>query len=302
MSTKFYKLALCIAAFLLLTIPLSATMADTINANITVTVSDQNPFQTIYHTDGFMTVLQATVSGTPTPKAECNITSGPNYYWSSVSSPYQIFPAGSTARLTGTPQLPNGWTGPTNGTTVTVYVTWGDDQGNTYTTSPTSYTVHFTTRSPQNVVIQGHTVQRLGPGQTGDANKPYWGHAAVYVLQVMDNQQPYPQGYDRGTLVEAFTNTQLNPQYASNLQAQNAPSGSSDFSGGALGNSGYATDDNSWNNGGWTNPPTSDTGWQSLWFQTVQNLTVNEQLYGSACNTPVGYFTLYVEQGDTLRQ
>ena len=275
-------------------------LADNITVNNSVTISESNPTQTIYHTDSFNTTLQCTVSGSPTPKTECKITSGPNYQWSPVSSPYSISPSGSVAQLGGNPQPPLGWMGPTNGVTVSVSVTWGDDKGNTYTANSQPYPVNFTTRSPQNVLNQGKAMQRVGPDQTGTYKQSYWGHLGGYVLQVMDNQ--YPQaGYDRGTLAESFTATQLNPKYASNLQAQGAPNASSNNQGKdtSLSNMGFITDHNDWLNASWTNPPSLDTGWTTLWFQTVQHLTVNEQSYNP---TAVGSFTLYVEQGDTLRQ
>ncbi len=292
---------LALLPLLFLVSPALAANSTTVT-DISVTVTEQNAFEghDVYHTDDFDTTLQATVSGSPTPGQELKIVSGPIYTWSAVAKPYTMPTSGSSVDLQGAAPATRGWPAGVNDVTVSVTVSWMDDAGNSYTTVPKSYTVHFFSKWPQSSEATLETTHRVGPNETGIYQKPYWGHASIYLIQVFDNDMPQDL-YGRGILNESFSNTQLNPKYASNLIAQGAPAVPHPGDLTQSNPPGFTFDTTSWFNDSWTNPPPSDTGDQTLWYQTVQSLDVAETWARGYTDTPVGSYTLYTKQGEEIR-
>lgn len=292
---------------------LALLMSTKIGRAQTITITDQNPTQEINHLTPFGTTLNVSVTGQPTPNQEATIVSGPTYSWSPLSQPYQYAnvpqgqtPTGSSASISGSAPPTQGWKGGTNNVSVTVTATWTDDKGASYPV-PQTYTVTYTALAPASIKPYANATQRRYPGAIVDgAPVNDWGHDTVYVLQVLDNNsKPYAQGQ----VHETFSATQLNPKYAANLIAQQAPGGAGQNAYQSLTQSndpnlppGCFTDNNSWNTGPWTNPPNQDTGWTTLWFQTDQHIDEVENWSGGPSVIRLKDYTLYYQQGDTLRQ
>ena len=281
----------------------------------TITITDQNPTQEINHLAGFGTTLDATITGQPTPNKEATIVSGPTYSWSPLSQPYQYTnvptgqtPTGSSASISGAPPPTTGWSGGVNNISVTVTATWTDDKGASYPV-PQTYNVTYTALAPASIKQYANATQRRYPGEVfsdGQVDQNDWGHDTVYVFQVLDNNS---DPYDQGQVHETFSATQLNPKYAANLIAQQAPGGVGQNANQPLTQPndpnlppGCFTDNNSWNTATWTNPPNQDTGWTTLWFQTYQHMDEVENWSGGPSVIHLKDYTLYYQQGDTLRQ
>lgn len=279
----------------------------------TITITDQSPTQEINHLAGFGTTLNVSATGQPTPNKEATIVSGPAYSWSPLSQPYQYTnvpqgqtPTGSSASISGAPPPTQGWKGGTNNVSVTVTATWTDDKGASYPV-PQTYQVTFFSVIPDHITQVEKQTARRYPGAIVDgAPVNDWGHDTVYRFNLTDNNG---NPYTNGQIHETFSGTQLNPKYAANLQAQGAPGGSQQNAyqdiikaGNPPLQPGDFLDINSWNNGSWTNPPSQDTGWTTLWFQTDQHLDEVETWSGGPSVIHLQDYTLYYQQGDTLRQ
>lgn len=266
----------------------------------TVTVTDGGaPEANRLHLTLFQTVLYAVVNNEPVSTTETTID-GPTYVWS-CSGPLPGYNTtnddspSTTLTSTAYRELAAG----SNDVTVTCTVTYNSTDNATGKTTPLVFSgstdVTFFVRVPTRVKATLLSNVKYGP-----PNDSFWGHETTYDLYLYDNQV-MPQLYGNGTLSESFSNVQLNPAYAYNLQHSHPPAPGTPVPNGATP---HTTDGNRSLNGDWTNPPTQDTGDTTLWYQFDQLFTCFESAPGYAkdpWDTKLNTFTLYVEQGQTIR-
>lgn len=266
----------------------------------TVTVTDQGAEEANrLHLTQFQTVLLATVDNEPVSTQETTI-SDLEYTWSCSDTLPGYFTTNDgspSTNLTSASHKP--LVAGNNDVKVTCTVTYNSIDNATGKTNPESFSgstdVTFFVLIPKRVKATLLSNVKYGP-----PNNSFWGHETTYDLYLYDNQV-MPQLYGHGLLSESFSNTQLNPAYAYNLQHTNPPAPGTPVPNGATP---HTTDGNRSVNEDWKNPPTQDTGDTTLWYQFDQLFTCFESAPGYAKNpwdTPLNRFTVYVQQGQTIR-
>ena len=177
----------------------------------TVTVTDMfAPHSTYLKWDQFSTDLQASVSGSPTPQQECQITSGPTWTWSAPPSGFRYTGDTTSDHVTLqslTPSKTVTLRPGQNTISITATAQWSDTCGNSYS-QPGNVSVKFWVVVPVSTTaaiagvngpIRGASCT-FSDGLSPDP-APGWGYLQQYKVFVLDNQTP-PQLYGNGVVHE----------------------------------------------------------------------------------------------------